>query len=273
MGRLIFIMLCSLPSVLSDFELSDRLSQVLGAYGKIVNVKASRDARGRPFAFVQFEGQVIDFLLTETVTVEDRVLRFERAKSTFNAHQQQSNPMPHPQQQQIPVPFYPPYHHPMFAPPPAQTSFMVPLVPGEDVVGLDDPSVNNSNKIFVGHLNGDLVTQRKLLRRFQRHGHITDIELFKRNIDGTPRKDAFAFISYLTEEQQFAAIREENDQEWLGSRLKCCKALPKRDQRDTADESVASSNTSMSAHSAYYYPAPPHLYYPPYPPGPGGSFF
>lgn len=260
---------------MSDYELSDRLSQVLGGYGKIAHVKASRDARGRPFAFVQFEGQVMDFLLTETVTIEDRVLRFERAKSTFNAHHQ---PVSMPQQQQQPqqmhVPFYPAYH-PVFAAPTAQTSFMLPLNHNNEDASTDDLPSSNVNKIFVGHLNGDLVTQRKLLRRFQRHGHITDIELFKRNIDGSPRKDAFAFISYLTEEQQFAAIRAENDQEWLGRRLKCCKALPKREQTDAlmTDESIASSNTSMSAAPAYYYPAPPHLYYPPYPPGPSGSFF
>ena len=45
----------SLPSALNDTELSERLFQILSVYGRIVNIKASRDTRGRPFAFVQFE--------------------------------------------------------------------------------------------------------------------------------------------------------------------------------------------------------------------------
>lgn len=303
----------SLPSILSDAELSDRLFQVLGRYGQIVNIKASRDGRGRPFAFVQFEGKVVDFLLTETVTIEDRVLRFERAKSTFNAHlqqqqQQQQHAGHHPRHRQIlphvhahaPVQFFPQIApiYPGF--PPVAGPAAGPFIPipaaaaGPTEEDSDDGSASSASasatasqqpvdqtsdhdqpatpafKVFVGHLNGELITQRKLLRRFQRHGHITDIELFKRNLDGSPRKEAFAFISYLTEEQLFAAIREENDQVWLGNRIKCCKALPKRDPGQglaaAMDYEVASTTEGT-----FYYPsmaaaATGAVFYHPYPP-------
>ncbi len=197
----------------------------------------------------------MDFLLTETVTIEDRVLRFERAKSSFNVHQQQQQqqqqPLPHPQMIRY-FSVYPGF----VAPPPAG-----PVIVGDDS---DDYSSSSSSqspfKVFVGRLNGDLITQRKLLRRFQRHGHITDIELFKRNLDGTPRKEAFAFVSYLTEEQLFTAIGEENDQVWLGTRIKCCKALPKRENGGQSYEAASTTE------GTFYYPPPAGAMY--YPPGP-----
>lgn len=159
------------------------------------------------FSFNLLQGQSMDFALTKTITMEGRVLRFERAKST-----------PHPsiQSQQSfpsildadPFVYYPSLHLPINPTP-------LPLDESNKVAGriVDhndaSPSTSSAFKVFVGHLNGETVTQRKLLRHFQRHGHITDIELFKRNIDGTPRRDAFAFISYLKEDQQLRAIREE----------------------------------------------------------------
>ena len=100
------------------------------------------------------------------------------------------------------------------------------------------------NKIFVGHLNGESVTQRKLLRHFQHYGHITDIELFKNNLDGSLRQDAFAFISYLKSEQMHQAIKEENGREWLGKQLKCCKALKKREASPNPPIEESSENAN-----------------------------
>lgn len=216
-------------------------------------------------------------MLTETVTIEDRVLRFERAKSTFNAHQPPPAQLQPLQPPSCPVHFFPQFAaapvYPGFAPAPVPTSF----VPGggeenDDACSCSSSTSSSSTnspapfKVFVGRLNGDLITQRKLLRRFQRHGHITDIELFKRNLDGTPRKEAFAFVSYLTEEQLFTAIREENDKEWLGGRIKCCKALPKREHGSNAMAYEPASTTE----GTFYYP-PAAVFYPPlgtYHPGP-----
>ena len=98
-----------------------------------------------------------------------------------------------------------------------------PVSVGDEVSSNEIP-----NKMFVGHLNGELVTQRKLLRYFQHFGHITDIELFKNNLDGSLRLEAFAFISYLKAEQVQQAIKEGDGKEWLGRRLKCCQALKRR---------------------------------------------
>lgn len=88
-----------------------------------------------------------------------------------------------------------------------------------------DQSVEELNKVFVGQFNGEMVTQRKLLRCFQHHGRITDIDIFKNNLDGSIRLEAFAFISYMNPEQILQAIHEENGREWLGRRLKWCKAF------------------------------------------------
>lgn len=197
--------------------------------------------------------------MTETVTLEDRVLRFERAKNAI-IQQQPSEYQPTFVNNDF---FTPPQHRlhqsfqPYFAPP-------IPCQQVSDVMSIEEGLSASVNKIFVGHLNGELVTQRKLLRRFQHHGHITDIELFKKNIDGSLRKEAFAFISYLTEEQQLLAIKQENDQEWLGRRLKCCKALPKRPSRAVADDELIDSavssgeyhnlSGSVNVASMYYYP-------------------
>lgn len=207
-------------------------------------------------------------MLTEMVMIEDRVLRFEKAKSalqvngadgripafpaaggivcpppgynqpesitesSFFIHSPQ-NYVPyyafHQQTQQYhtfhvphqPIPMYQVYH------PKAPVSVeSTPVSP----VSSDDLSSSNElpNKMFVGHLNGEFVTQRKLLRYFQRYGHITDIELFKNNLDGSLRLDAFAFISYLKSEQVQEAIKEEDGKDWLGKRIKCCQALKKR---------------------------------------------
>ncbi len=197
-------------------------------------------------------------MLTETVTIEDRVLRFERAKSTFNAQSAASSaassavamqqPQVAIQQQTAPIR---PFFHPL-----------QPAGEDSDEGGSSSisPASQTSFKAFVGRLNGDLITQRKLLRRFQRHGHITDIELFKRNLDGTPRQEAFAFVSYLREEQLFSAIREENDQVWLGTRIKCCKALPKRDLVNQQQQPFEAA--SMPEGTFYYPPAGPIFYQP-----------
>ena len=158
--------------------------------------------------------------------------------------------------------------YPAFAPAP----FLAPVPAGFDddfPADADDPASASETalpppspfKVFVGHLNGDLVTQRKLLRRFQQHGHITDIELFKRNLDGSPRKEAFAFVSYLTEEQLFTAIRKENDQVWLGNRIRCCKALPKR---EPVTEAAAYEPASLTEGTFYYPPAGPVFFHQPY---------
>lgn len=195
-------------------------------------------------------------MLTETVVIEDRVLRFEKAKSNIGnvseniGEGEVDNPNAAPYYPQVHPQVYIPYYtyglnsqqiHTFQVPnqplvmyphgtggqvyPPAPVHPMSP----SDSVSTDSSSFDEMNKIFVGHLNGELVTQRKLLRHFQRYGHITDIELFKNNLDGTLRPDAFAFISYLKPEQMLQAIKEENGREWLGKQLKCCKALKKRE--------------------------------------------
>lgn len=198
-------------------------------------------------------------MLTEVVMIEDRVLRFEKAKSPlqingadnrsldFNqglgsedhvSHNANGTFFVHPH---VYVPYYA-FHHqtqqyhtfhvphqPMPIPIPISNSmemYQAKSVPVSDEIS--SSSNENPNKMFVGHLNGESVTQRKLLRYFQRHGHITDIELFKNNLDGSLRLEAFAFISYLKVEQVQQAIQEENGKEWLGRKLKCCVALKKR---------------------------------------------
>lgn len=125
-----------------------------------------------------------------------------------------------------PIPMYQVYQ-PSNRPPVNVVSSPVSTVNSDDL-SLSLSSNEVPNKMFVGHLNGELVTQRKLLRYFQRYGHITDIELFKNNLDGSLRLDAFAFISYLKCEQVQEAIKEEDGKEWLGRRIKCCQALKKR---------------------------------------------
>ena len=185
------------------------------------------------------------------VMLEDRVLRFERAKSTFHPDKTSninnisiSNDesrishghgyvdgvyYPHM------IPYYPHFdpRYPISLYQPAAYPSSIECPESRSSSSSSSASLTceeGANKIFVSHLNGELVTQRKLLRRFQQYGHITDIELFKNNLDGTLRQEAFAFISYLKIEQMLEAIKAENGSEWLGRHLKCCKALKKRDK-------------------------------------------
>ena len=219
-------------------------------------------------------------MLTETVIIEDRVLRFEKAKSgnnyEFSSNFEESELVPgeymifnnalssasassssyypqvylplysygmtpqqiHPfQVQHQPLTFYP---HPQVYPSPISTS----NTPDSMQSFSSDLPFDDMNKIFVGHLNGESVTQRKLLRHFQHYGHITDIELFKNNLDGSLRQDAFAFISYLKSEQMHQAIKEENGREWLGKQLKCCKALKKREASPNPPIEESSENAN-----------------------------
>lgn len=202
-------------------------------------------------------------MLTEMIMIEDRVLRFERAKRPHVGNSGHPGYDPsggvtapagfepqngaiyvtpqgyvpyyafhHPTQQyhtfQIP-------HHPVPIYSPLEMYQQEPksLMPESPPLS-ESSSPDAGNKVFVGHLDGQSITQRKLLRRFQHHGHITDIELFKNNLDGSLRLDAFAFVSYLKSEQAQQAIKEEDGKEWLGRRLKCCKAHKKR---ETSSES------------------------------------
>lgn len=226
-------------------------------------------------------------MLTETVIIEGRVLRFEKAKRSFipgsdefggggkynsseppKEFQEDASyyPQVHPQAY---VPFYSygnnsqlvhtfqiPHQTVVLYPPSCGPNFQFPQIP-VSVVSAGTPEPVNSpvnfnssneelNKVFVGQLNGELVTQRKLLRRFQHHGHITDIELFKNNLDGSLRPEAFAFISYLKPEQVIQAIREEHGREWHGRRLKCCKALKKNESAADSSESRKNNSTSSS---------------------------
>lgn len=197
-------------------------------------------------------------MLTEMIMIEDRVLRFERAKrpqagnsghlgydltgvvsapAGFEPHNGTLYITP-----QGYVPYYA-FHHPTqqyhtfqipHHPVPLYSSVDMyqqdPKPPSPELTpSSESPTFDAGNKVFVGHLDGQLITQRKLLRRFQHHGHITDIELFKNNLDGSLRLDAFAFVSYLKPEQAQQAINEEDGKEWLGRRLKCCKAHKKRE--------------------------------------------
>lgn len=210
-------------------------------------------------------------MLNEVVKIEDRVLRFEKAKSllkidgndgqalAIDGHNQSYETSAayhtnadeyfiHPPQGYVPY-----YHHTQqystfHVPQPYNTNTnknknlntnyqMNPMNPiyqmyrrfESSPVSFEGSSDEIPNKMFVGHLNGELVTQRKLLRHFQRHGHITDIELFKNHLDGSLRLDAFAFISYLKAEEVKKAIEEEDGKLWLGRILKCCQALKKRE--------------------------------------------
>ena len=45
----------SLPAILTNFELAERIKFALGQFGAILSVKASRDRKNRPYAFVQFQ--------------------------------------------------------------------------------------------------------------------------------------------------------------------------------------------------------------------------
>ena len=45
----------SLPAILTNFQLAERIKFALGQFGAIVSVKASRDRKNRPYAFVQFQ--------------------------------------------------------------------------------------------------------------------------------------------------------------------------------------------------------------------------
>lgn len=197
-------------------------------------------------------------MLTEVVMIEDRVLRFEKAKNSLKingadnrtpgynqgyessvagtedhvSHNATGTFFVHPH---VYVPYYAFHHqtqqyHTFHVP--HQT---IPIYNSMEMyqpkfVSVSDEVSSNEilNKMFVGHLNGESVTQRKLLRYFQQYGHITDIELFKNNFDGSLRLEAFAFISYLKAEQVQQAIKEGDGKEWLGRRLKCCLALKKR---------------------------------------------
>lgn len=208
-------------------------------------------------------------MLTEIVMIGDRVLRFEKAKSPLQmdatdnrAYTDFSNVPPgyipsenamesvnpngnfstQPQDYFL----YHTYHHPTqkvhtFQVPNQQIS-IYPTIPVHKpltrakVQGLETCN-EIVNKVFIGNLNGELIAQRKLLRYFQRYGHITDIELFKNNLDGSLRMEAFGFISYLKPEQAQQVIKNEDGIEWLGKRLKCCKALEKREsETENIDE-------------------------------------
>lgn len=214
-------------------------------------------------------------MLTETVVMEGRVLRFEKANRNFNSGSEfgvnynSSEPPGTPKEFRVDTPYYPQVHPQSYVPfysygndsqsvhnfqIPNQSMLVYPspsyqfpqvTVPAPiPAPATSEPSVSveEVNKVFVGQLNGELVTQRKLLRRFQHHGHITDIELFKNNLDGSLRPEAFAFISFLKPEQVLQAIQEENGSEWLGRRLKCCKALKKLES--VADPAAAAVGPS-----------------------------
>lgn len=194
--------------------------------------------------------------------LEDRILRFEKAKNSFIPekpfHAIDDNGLSkvggyppgellHPDGIHHPspfvhgeyvIPFYPEYDQ--IDPAVYQVgSRSCSVIPGELYLSDFVPLEEGSNKIFVSRLNGELVTQRKILRHFQQYGHITDIELFKNNLDGSLRPEAFAFISYLKPDQMLEAIRSENGNEWLGRRLKCCRALKKRGKNFISAESNA----------------------------------
>ncbi len=185
------------------------------------------------------------------VMLEDRILRFEKAKNSFFPEKPfesglykigASEDCAHPGgmcypcvQAEYVIPFYPEYDS-------INSGYQIPsrtytVFPGAIYPMNYLPDEEGLNKVFVSRLNGELVTQRKLLRHFQHYGHITDIELFKNNLDGSLRPEAFAFISYLKPEQMLEAIRSENGNEWLGKRLKCCRAIKKRDKNSLASES------------------------------------
>jgi hypothetical protein len=205
-------------------------------------------------------------LLSEAVVLEDRQLRFEIAKSTAGPGSLGIQPV---------NPIYTHIDHGIFYPAPQtyvpyfaydpctqqQHTFQVPvqnpppiLIPGSvdnsQQVGRDPTFAsseypNSEFKLFVKHLNGALVTQRKLLRRFQIYGHITDIELFKNYPNGSVRLDAFAFISYLREDQMFDALKGEDGSEWFGKILKCSKALKKQKNEEFNDISDSFTETTV----------------------------
>lgn len=70
------------------------------------------------------------------------------------------------------------------------------------VPGLHDVIIDQKS-IFVGQLD-PMATEEKLLKRFSRHGSITDINLI------TKPNNVFAFIKFTTEEAAAAALEMEN---------------------------------------------------------------
>ena len=231
-------------------------------------------------------------MLTETIVIEDRVLRFEKAKSAFNSGPESGGDFVEYKAAvaeefaalndasyypQVYIPFYS-YgessqqvhtfqvpHQPMVVysppnqvyPPISPISAPVPGSSPSESLSSSELAAEEVNKIFVGHLNGELVSQRKLLRHFQHYGHITDIELFKNHVDGRLRHEAFAFISYLKPEQMLRAIKEENGREWLGRQLKCYKALKKRDDPTAASPNVSTPIFEASENAQILTPSSP----------------
>ena len=123
----------------------------------------------------------------------------------------------------------------------------------------DDEAVEypylSSHRLLVSNLNGCLITVRQLLRRFQQHGHVLDVEIFRRPPEVG---DSMAIVSYGDEDAVTRALESENEQEWLGQRLSCAKATDENTPQ-IDDAAAMNSDPASSRHSGYYYASPWYL--------------
>ena len=78
----------SLPAFLSNEELTEELWRIFKRFGSILSVKASRDVKGRPFGFVQFQVQIYSF----AYALMHRMLRKpdKRRKGTYSLEKEKS---------------------------------------------------------------------------------------------------------------------------------------------------------------------------------------
>jgi hypothetical protein len=160
------------------------------------------------------------------ITVEDRVLRFERAKSSFYQNILPSD------NKHLSTPPYPPHGYPQPGPlsfhqkpddpdvPFGSSAEGAAVLMSQILTSLPDEAVQyaslSEHRVLVTGLDCETVTLRKLLRRFQKHGHIVDIELYRR-----PEMAAsIAVVSYASGEAVMRSIEAENDTDWLGQRIR-----------------------------------------------------
>src|ERR1700722_2537290 len=77
------LFVANLPSRLGNEELSFRLLEALNEFGRVMFIKTSRDARGRPFGFVQYEKTTAATLAmnnTSRLVIFGRKVRIEKAR-------------------------------------------------------------------------------------------------------------------------------------------------------------------------------------------------
>lgn len=85
-----------------------------------------------------------------------------------------------------------------------------------------DESYPTTSTVYVGRLNGAMVTRAALMARFSGYGQITALSLFNRDIRGPGNVvvDAFAFLAFQWEQEAKRAIEEQDGSIWLGLTMK-----------------------------------------------------